>query len=248
MKSFQQTQLTLASHLRDPEQNPGPAGIEDRRLGIYRDLIYNNIEGFISASFPVLRSLISEQNWQAMVRDFLIKHRAQTPYFLAISQEFLHYLMSERQAQPDDYPFMLQLAHYEWVELAVDIAEADLPAAVAANNLVESYPRVSPLVMNLSYDYPVHKISRAFIPARTEPCYLLVYRTDEDQVKFMEANALTHRLVFLLQQQPECNLQQIVDQLVLELQHPQPEVFLHQALALVEKLFSERIISHFEQA
>ena len=60
--SFKKTQYEFTAHLRDPEKNPAPEGIEDRRLGIYRDLLYNNVEGFISGGFPVIRSIYNDEN------------------------------------------------------------------------------------------------------------------------------------------------------------------------------------------
>ena len=44
---FQQLQRQLTAHLRDPG-SPPPAGIEERRLKIYRELFYNNVEGFLA--------------------------------------------------------------------------------------------------------------------------------------------------------------------------------------------------------
>ncbi|RKZ79734.1 MAG: DUF2063 domain-containing protein, partial [Gammaproteobacteria bacterium] len=46
--SFIDTQYQFAGHIRDPEHNPAPADIEQRRMAIYRELFYNNIEGFIA--------------------------------------------------------------------------------------------------------------------------------------------------------------------------------------------------------
>ncbi|MCP4827546.1 MAG: DUF2063 domain-containing protein, partial [Proteobacteria bacterium] len=46
--------MIMARYLRDPQNNPPPEDVEQRRLKIYEDLIYNNIEGFISSGFPVL--------------------------------------------------------------------------------------------------------------------------------------------------------------------------------------------------
>ena len=54
--ALREQQMSMARHLRDPEHVPGPEGVEARRLKIYQDLIYKNIEGFISGGFPVLRS------------------------------------------------------------------------------------------------------------------------------------------------------------------------------------------------
>ena len=58
-----------------------------------------------------------------MVRDFFSQHKSHSPYFLEISQEFLAYLQNERTPQPEDPAGMLELAHYEWVELALTVSE-----------------------------------------------------------------------------------------------------------------------------
>ena len=108
---FKKHQYAFTAHLRDPEQNPAPEGIEDRRIGIYRTLLYNNVEGFIANGFPVLRSIYSDDDWHHMVRDFFAHHQSTSPYFLEISQEFLDYLQSERQPHAEDPPGLLELAH-----------------------------------------------------------------------------------------------------------------------------------------
>ena len=40
---FQKKQYAFAAHIRDPENNPAPTGIEDRRMGVYRELFFNNL-------------------------------------------------------------------------------------------------------------------------------------------------------------------------------------------------------------
>ena len=84
MPDFKIHQYEFTAHIRDPENNSIPHGIEDRRMQIYRELLYNNIEGFIADAFPVIRKIYSDENWHEMVRDFLSSHQCQTPYFLEI--------------------------------------------------------------------------------------------------------------------------------------------------------------------
>ena len=62
---FKKYQYEFTAHLRDPEHNPAPEGIEDRRIGIYRDLLYNNVESFLSGTFPVLRNIHDDDGWHA---------------------------------------------------------------------------------------------------------------------------------------------------------------------------------------
>lgn len=186
----------MARYLRDPANQPPPAGVEPRRLKIYEDLLYNNIEGFISGGFPVLRSLYAAAAWHTLVRTFIDQHRCHTPYFLEISQEFLQFLMQDYAVQAGDPPFLAELAHYEWVELALDISQDELPDEIAVEDVMAAVPRLSPLAWSLSYRFPVHRIGAGFRPAISEePTYLVVYRNRADQVRFMELNAMTSRLL-----------------------------------------------------
>ena len=41
---FQETQYQFAAYIRDPEHQPIPDQLESRRMAIYRDLFFNNIE------------------------------------------------------------------------------------------------------------------------------------------------------------------------------------------------------------
>lgn len=247
MKSFQETQLAFAKHLRAPDLYPAPAEIEDRRMGIYRELIYNNIENFIATVFPVIRSLLSDGHWHLLVRDFIHQHRCQTPYFLEISEEFLKYLMQERGLCDGDPAFLLELAHYEWLELVLDVSEATIPpASIHPTELLMSKPQVSPLVVCLSYQYPVHKISPNYQPAHPEPTQLVVYRNRSDKVCFMAANSMTLRLLYLLQTNAQLNLGDQLHLIASELQHNQPELLFGEAKILINELFKLDIISHFE--
>ena len=66
--SLADVQRAFAAHIREPSVYPAPADIEDRRMKIYRELFYKNIEGFISSAFPILRKLYSDTDWHQMVR------------------------------------------------------------------------------------------------------------------------------------------------------------------------------------
>jgi len=82
LPAFKKHQYEFTAHLRDPKKNAMPDGIEDRRMGIYRELLYNNIESFIASGFPVLREIYNDENWHKMVRDFFARHhKASHPTF-----------------------------------------------------------------------------------------------------------------------------------------------------------------------
>jgi hypothetical protein len=222
---FIRQQYAFAGHIRDPQHNAAPAGIEDRRMGIYRELFYNNVESFLNNAFPVLRTLLDNDNWHALVRGFLATHRCHSPLFLEIPREFLTYLGEERSELDGDLPFLHELAHYEWVELALSVAEVDdVNAPYSADELLDGIPVLSPLAWPLVYRYPVHRISPDFQPREPDPqpTYLLVYRDDSDAVGFIELNPVSARLFALLQESPERSGRARLQQIAEELRHPDP--------------------------
>lgn len=243
---FIKTQYAFTAHIRDPDKNQVPDGIEDRRMKIYRELFYNNIEGFISSAFPVLKEIYSDDHWHKMVRDFFIRHRCQTPYFLEISEEFLSYLQNSRMSQPEDPAFLLELAHYEWVELALMISEEniDMQGIDANGDLLSSHPVLSPLAWSLAYQYPVHKIGPDYLPDTLPdaPSYLVVYRNRNDKVEFMEVNPVTARLLQLLIEHESMTGQQALEQIATELQTTDLQLIVNAGLDAMQQLQKEGII------
>lgn len=219
---FQTLQRQFAGHLRNPETRPAPDGIEERRLDIYRQLFFNNVNGFIQQGFPVLRSILTEDRWLRLVRAFYEQHACQTPYFLEIPQEFVSFLASGQGGEPGDPPFMLELAHYEWMELVLDASTETIPDSGfhPDGDLLRAIPQLSPLHAVLSYHYPVHEICAEFQPDSPlpQPVWLLVYRDREDLVRFMEINAPTARLLQLIDENPSRTGSDVVALLAGEMQ------------------------------
>ncbi len=243
---FKRLQKAFAAHIRDPRKADIPEGIEDRRMAIYRDLFYNNIESFLSGNFPVLREITPDEKWHGIVRDFMVNHRCETPHFPEIAQEFLAYLSESREAEADDYPFMLELAHYEWVELALGISDedADLPPHDPNGDLLEGIPLVSPVAWNLSYSYPVQRISPEILPEvpSAEPNHLVVYRDRLDRIHFLEINAVTQRLLELIKQNAQATVLEILQMIAVEMQHPDPDVVITAGTQLMQDLKARNII------
>jgi hypothetical protein len=215
-------------------------------MAIYRELFYNNVEGFLAGNFPVLKGILPESHWHGMARDFLDRHRCQTPYFHEIGKEFLDYLQQERGSVAEDPPFLLELAHYEWVELAVSFSEIDRQAPPIDTNgdVFAAIPVLSPVAWNLTYRYPVHRISETFQPGEPgeQPTHLIVYRDRQDRVQFLEINAVTQRLIELLKENPESTGQDAVTRVVKELNHPQPESVMSAGRGLLNDLRARDII------
>ena len=243
---FQQTQRAFAAYIRDPEHNPLPPGVNPKRMAMYRELFLNNIKSFIGSGFPVLKDVLEAAHWLELVQDFFARHRSQTPYFSDFHEEFLAFLSEERGNPPQDPPFLLELAHYEWVELALSLADGEAPAE---NLTLEQDPlacviALSDVAWPLAYRFPVHRIGKDYQPTEppAAPTYLTVYRNREDAVKFLEINPVTYRLLQLLEengpQQAEACLRQIAG----ELDHPEPPAVLEHGAETLRGLAARGVV------
>jgi hypothetical protein len=242
--TLREQQFRLAAHLRDPAAPP-PPGIEDRRLKIYRDLFYNSLQGLLAGNFPVIRKLLGDTRWHALVRDFYRDFRAGTPLFPELPREFLQYLQ-ERDAQRGDPPWLLELAHYEWVELALDLSEASNADEDhdPKGDLLSGVPVPSPLAWPLAYAWPVHRLSPEYQPATPPdtPTFLLVRRDAANKVRFSELSALTFRLLQRLQEFPELDGRTQLTALATESMAGDTESFVAQGRDMFEQLRADGVV------
>ena len=243
--TFKELQYQFTQHMRDPENASAPEGIEDRRMAIYRDLLYRNVESFIANSFPVLRKITPDDHWHAMLRDYFKNHQAHTPLFPKMPQEFLQYLESERVAD-NDPPFIFELAHYEYAETAVsiDAREINWEEIAPEGDLLEGIPVLNPLAWPLGYRYPVHKISKENLPDKepAQPTYMVVYRDRNDEVGFVELNPVSARLLDLIQQDKNMSGRALLEAIAKEINHPNPDVVINGGLEIMQDLHVKDIL------
>ena len=239
-EGFKEKQYAFAAHIRDPENVPAPEGIETRRMAIYRQLFFNNLYSLLGTFFPVLRKIHTNQQWSGFVRGFMQKHQAQTPYFLQLPEEFLGYLQNEFEAGDEDFPFLLELAHYEYAELALAVAEHenDLTGIDPAGDLLGSVPVKSELSWSYAYHFAVHRISPDYLPRepKAQPVYLALYRDSECEVGFLELNAITAALLDAIEFNEEQQTgEQLLRSLATKINYPDADALVaHGADALRE--------------
>jgi uncharacterized protein len=201
----------------------------------------------LAGNFPVMLRILPDAHWNGLIRDFFVRHRAKTPLFLELGQEFLDFLQSARADDPRDPPFLLELAHYEWVELALQIsdAEPDRTHIDPTGDLLEGRPVVSPLAWNLTYRFPVHRIGPDCQPDAPpdEPTHLVVYRTPDDAIAFLEINAVTQRLLILLDEEssPQTG-REVLGRIAAELGHPDPDQVIAFGAGLMEDLRTKGVL------
>lgn len=235
-ESLRELQLRFAAHLRDPLQQPAPAGIDDTRMQVYRELYFNNIQSLLAANFPVIARTLGKSRWQQLVRDFCREHRAHTPLFPEIGQELIAYLDS-RPADPQA-PWLLELAHYEWIELALKISDESLPAHDPDGDLLAASPVCSPYCRALAYQWPVHRIGLEHQPSEPplQPTLLLARREAHGNIVFSELSPMLYRLLERLEQLPDLSGLEQLRELATEAGTEADEDFISNGAGMLQQL------------
>lgn len=245
--SFLQIQQQFVAHIRDPAL-PRPSDVSEKRMQVYNDLFFNNMQGFVNSAFPVLRTLYSPDDWTALIRQFFSGYSCSSPYFLDIAEHFLHFLQHSYQSVSTDPVFLIELAQYEWAELhlATKIQQRT-EQPLTAEQVKTAALQLSELSLLLAYPYQVHQISQQYQPRQPgELCCYLLYRDKEDNVKFSLINTVTAALLQLLQQAPGSTADTLVDTLADQLPQYNYQQLLQGAVTVLQDFAAKGAVVSFQ--
>jgi len=245
-RSLHDQQNSMGQYLRDPDRFAPPPEMNPARAQVYRDLVFANLSSLISGTFPVLVKTLGDQQWRTLVRIFLRDYRAHTPKFGEIAEEFVEFLASEPAALADGPwpPFMVELAHYEWVEMALQQSEAEPLSSGDADVLSDRPLIVSPLAWPLAYAWPVQLVGPEYLPdtAPDQPTLLLVRRDLDFSVKFSGLSPLAFRLLQRIEAFPELTGLAQLQALALEAGMTGSQAFFDNGLALLRQLHEQCVV------
>lgn len=236
-------QNAFAERIRSPSKTTIPAGIAPDRMAVYEDLMFGGLKECLQTAFPVLSEVISETLQNDLVSGFLETHQAKTPLFYELPEEFLIYLMQEREAA-NDPPYLAELAHFEWVELAMELMDEPVPEPLRLGLAKpEDSLKLAPLLQVLGYTYPVHEISNEFEPTEADKgsYFIAIYRNGQCEVQMLAVSLLAARLLQLLQQY-ELNRSKVTQILADEMQRPVEAHFETEITSLIEQLQLKGVI------
>ncbi|ROL84328.1 HvfC family RiPP maturation protein [Pseudomonas chlororaphis] len=239
-------QQALTAYLRDPEHRAPPAGMDRARVEIYRELVFDNLQSLLSGTFPVLRSVLGETDWRRLLRVFLREHRCATPKFGEIAGEFVAWMASTPAGLQDgSWPaFMVELSHYEWIEMALQQTEAEPLPASDPELLLRRPLRLSPLAWPLAYAWPVQRLGPTWRPSEpgAAPTLLLIHRDAGYRVRFCELSPLAWRLLERIEAFPQLHGRAQLQGLALEAGIDDLDTFLANGQSLLRQLHAQGVI------
>ena len=243
MMNFQTVQKQFLAHLRDPVNQPIPNGFTHHGIQIYVDLLYTNFKESLARCFPVTRELIGEESWQRLVKSFIAEHSCQSPYYRQLPEQFISYL-STKQTGELEPPYLLELAHFEWLELALTIAESDpIIKPNTFNDWLLSRPLFAPVFAIFHYQYPVQLINIHFRPTKPseQPTHILGFRDKDDVVQFIELQPATSRLLEILYS-TDCTVLEAVNHIAVALDLPNTSVIFSFVIETMDHLMQQGAI------
>lgn len=202
----------LSAHLRDPDHSPCPESFDSQAASLYRELLVANFDAALRACFPLWIRCLGESFYMHWRDAFIAEHACRSPFFRQIPDEFMAYLNLHQAQLRQTLPYAPELAHLEWLELALGVAEAegcrenreDIEAADPWTGALQ----LNPVHALVQYAYPVQQLllQPDFSAAPTldpQAVSLYLYRDRDDIVQMLEPDALSLHLLVTLKAQPQ---------------------------------------------
>lgn len=203
---WQQLQVDLADYARGRRDSLPVEPPQRRQIAVYRRLVQGNISSVLAKVFPLTAARVGADRWQTWVVTFMAHGELHSPYFNAISGQFLAFVLTETEVNRWQLQAFsqveLELLHYEWLELFVAQQPAVIPCSATSASMLTAQSQliVASGVSLAQYQYPVHEVNSDW-QGEPSATYLALYRayqeTDSsasesaDKVSFLRLQPLT---------------------------------------------------------
>jgi hypothetical protein len=166
------------------------------RLLTYRDLARSALEDQLPDCFPILHALLEEAGaWEDCVNAFIASRSIQSSYFRDVTPTFVSWLADSGWGQ-ERWPFLLQLAHFEYIEVEILRWPDGAPLSdLKPNPAADLRVVFDAAARNLAYTYHVQDATKDDPEPEAGETFLLGYRDAEGDFFFTELSA--HASAFL---------------------------------------------------
>ncbi len=72
-----------------------PDGYSAQGMAVYRHHVYLGASQLLAASYPELKTALSEADWTSLMNDFIAKTRWSSNFYSDLDENFKHYLSDE---------------------------------------------------------------------------------------------------------------------------------------------------------
>lgn len=214
-------------------------GVEARRLALYQELMFNTVAESLQSIYPYTYQFMSANGrdakiWEALVEDYRRAYPNPSHKLMGAVEHFPEFL-SQQEDWLAQYPFLSELALYEWLEMQVlNLPDSHPPMAhphglPSLDELAHYAPVWNPSRVLQHFEYPIPELitliqthvelenpsnAEAELKTEPQPLDILIYRDPHLlHVRFFCLNGLTNLLIQLSTAQPGVAYREILEQL-----------------------------------
>jgi uncharacterized protein len=216
-----------------------PDGVSLADTAAYTQDMVTHLSGVLAPAFPVTCALLGDGMWTHAVRLFLKEAHSHAPWVSTTQRAFLDHVCESPEMQ--NLPAWLQdLAHFEWLQNAVNTTPVQWPAFNASADVMQHAVVLNPTHVEAAYEWPVHSIDTDHQPDDMQSTYVSMLRDRDDELHVLESSVFRGQLIDLLRDGQTCEQAFMV--LAMWLSHPEPEAFVRGGDAVMAQLQREGIV------
>lgn len=239
LNDFRQYQFALARHLRDPLSVPAPEGVDTVAAAACTQEMVQHLCDVLAPAFPITQALLGEDIWEHAVRLFLKEAPSHTPWASTTQRAFVDHVCESPEMQ--NLPAWLQdLAHFEWLQNAVNTAPVQWPAFDANADVMHHAVVLNPTHVEAAYEWPVHSIDTDHKPDDMQSTHVSMLRDMDDELHVFESSVFRGQLLDLLREGQTGK--QAFTVLAHWLSYPEPEAFVREGVDVMAQLQREGIV------
>jgi uncharacterized protein len=250
---------TLKRFFRSEKDREALMRVPLERLETYRRHVSVGLLGGIESAFPVIRSLVTQEEWNGLLNDFYLKRLTRSPIARHVFREFSNYLQKRYRGHLlKRMPYLKELAEYENLDLLL-VYDVDRPLETglvretpsSAEEFLKFVPVLNPHHALRVYRWPVHRICRGYsTPKQVKPSRftLLIYRDpDTLRVRFLEATPLVAGLVSRMES-GKTPVSTVLQDLIRRYRPRDPAGFVRDAVAAIGILKNKSVVVGFKKS
>ncbi len=219
---------------------------------LYADLLRTGMQDLMLSVYPGCASLIGD-DWSEVVDDYFERYPSAHYHLNEAARQLPEYLAGYGKVWCKKYPYLVELADYEWIELELMESDASIEEHPwqepgSADELERLRPVVNPVLMLRSYSYNIPEIVETLKNEGSsltdlDPCptKIAVYRHPETHFcKFLELKPVAAVVVELAIKGP-ASYAELAAAAVKAALEMDPQEAIVEFLDLIEKLQSLKV-------
>jgi len=180
-------QSRLADYCRTGKLN-SIDGLTENRVHHYRELVYNVVDDTLQSAFPLTFDLLSEDEWNEIVKYFFSTHKCQSNSIWKMPHEFYLFVEGNDLDVKKKYNFVEELLLFEWTEIEIYMMpDVQYPEFKSNGGWLSEIIMVNPEHKILQLSWPVHLKNPNDITGDDKgEYYVLIFRVKESgKVQFI---------------------------------------------------------------